>query len=356
MNLPENFAEIDTPAILIDLDVAENNIANFQKLCDKVGIKLRPHIKTHKIPFLAKQQIKAGAIGITCQKISEAEAIISEGGINDVLITYNILGNAKLTRLRKLARQTRLSVIADNNTVINGLSSAFANAPERLRVLVECDTGANRCGAQTPEQAANLAEQIANAPGLTFAGLMTYPPPEAVAEVQDWLQKTRTEIESRNLKVEVVSSGGSPDMWKLAEMNAVNEYRAGTYIYFDRSLQMRNTCQWHNCALTVLTTVVSTPKKHRAIIDAGSKVLTSDLLGAEGHGHILSKPQLTINSLSEEHGQITANTPTQLQVGQRLQIVPNHACVVANMLDEVVLTRGKKITGVAKVTARGQVW
>ena len=151
------FPEIDPPAVLVDLDIAEANIDRFQAHCDRHGLRLRPHIKTHKLPRLAQRQIAAGAIGITCQKISEAEAMIAEGGVEDVLLTYNILGAEKLARLRKLADRVRLSVVCDNAQVAEGLSAAFCDADAPLPVLVECDTGAGRCGVQTPEAAAELA-------------------------------------------------------------------------------------------------------------------------------------------------------------------------------------------------------
>ena len=138
--------EIDTPAIIVDLNIVKENIQTYQRYCDDIGIKLRPHIKTHKIPTLAKLQISAGAVGITAQKISEAEAIISEGGINNVLITYNIIGELKLKALRNLANKVKTSVVADSSFCIKGLSKTFKGAKEALHVLVECDTGASRCG------------------------------------------------------------------------------------------------------------------------------------------------------------------------------------------------------------------
>lgn len=349
------FPEIDTPAVLVDLDVAEANIDRYQAYCDEHGLKLRPHIKTHKLPSLAKRQIAAGAVGITCQKISEAEAMIAEGGVDDVLLTYNILGAAKLARLRALAERIRLSVVADNAIVVEGLSGAFADAPAPLTVLVECDTGAGRCGVQTPDDAADLAARIHAAPGLRFGGLMTYPPVAGGAAVQDWLETARAAIEARGIDVPVVSGGGSPDMWAAHEIPAITEYRIGTYIYNDRSLQARGVCGWDDCALSVLATVVSVPTGDRAVIDAGSKVLTSDLLGLDGHGHVLGRPDIRITVLSEEHGTLHAER-IGLTVGDRVRIVPNHACVVANMLDHVTLTRGSRIEGPAPVAARGQVW
>lgn len=350
------FEQISTPSVLIDLDVAEANIARYQAYCDAHGLALRPHIKTHKVPLLAKKQIAQGAVGITCQKISEAEAMLSEGGISDLLLTYNILGQDKRDALKALASRTRLSVVADNETVVSGLSQTFTSASADLDVLVECDTGAGRCGVQSPEDAAKLALMIDQAPGLTFKGLMTYPPAGQSHAVDQWLQTAKAQIEASNLKVEIVSSGGSPDMWQAHLGTTVTEYRTGTYIYNDRSLVARGVCSFDDCALTILATIVSRPTPRRAIIDAGSKVLTSDLLGLDGFGHILGHDELKIDQLSEEHGRVVSEKPIQLSVGDRVRIVPNHACVVTNMLDEVQLIRGEQFETTSPVVARGRVW
>ncbi|WP_428523242.1 D-TA family PLP-dependent enzyme [Roseibium sp.] len=349
-----SFEDIQTPAVLVDLDIAEANIDAYQAYCMKHGLALRPHIKTHKLPFLAKRQLDAGAIGITCQKISEAEAMITDGGIDDVLITFNVLGAEKLERLKALAGKVRLSVVADNTSTVKGLSDAFSDTASRLTVLVECDTGAERCGVTSPEAARDLAQIINQSPGLTFGGLMTYPPAGREAEVQDWLTKARDMIVADGLEVAVISNGGSPGMWQAEEVPVATEYRIGTYVYNDRSLVSRGVCDWGDCALTVLTTVVSVPAPDRAVIDAGTKVLTSDLLGLNGHGLVLGRPDITVDALSEEHGVLRAET-IGLEVGDRIRIVPNHVCVVSNMVDEVQLIRGEQALGPSPVSARGKV-
>jgi len=354
--LQMNLVAIDTPCVLIDLDVVESNIEKYQAYCDKHHLGLRPHIKTHKLPFLAEKQLAAGALGITCQKVSEAEAMTSGGNIQDVLLTYNILGNEKVARLRALASKVQISVVADNQTVVDGLSAGFADAPTPLPVLVECNTGADRCGVASPKDAAKLAEKIGVSPGLRFAGLMTYPPIGRAAQVLEWLTAAKSLIEAQGQSVEIISSGGSPDMFEAHKVPLVTEYRVGTYIYNDRSLVARGVCDWRDCALTVLATVVSVPSTHRAVIDSGSKVLTSDLLGLDGYGHVIGRPDLVIDQLSEEHGRVICDNPIRLEVGDRVRIVPNHACVVSNMLDHVTLVRGADVERQAEVVARGQVW
>jgi D-serine deaminase-like pyridoxal phosphate-dependent protein len=350
------FPEIQTPAVLVDIDVAKRNIQRFQTYADGRGLRVRPHIKTHKLPAIAEIQLRAGAVGITCQKVSEAEAMAAGSDqIRDVLITYNILGEDKLRALRALSEKVKLAVVADSRTVIEGLSAAFAGRERPLTVLVECNTGADRCGVASPENAAELADAIAKAPGLEFGGLMTYPPVGGAANVQAFMSRAKSLIEQSGLAVACVSSGGTPDMMSADKAPVTTEYRPGTYAYNDRSLVSRGVCGWDDCALTVLATVVSTPAANRAVIDAGSKTLTSDLLGLSGYGHVLGRPDLAVDQLSEEHGRLTAAGDIGLKVGQRVRIVPNHACVVSNMVDAVHILNGGEVTASWPVVARGKI-
>jgi D-serine deaminase-like pyridoxal phosphate-dependent protein len=349
-------AGIDTPAVLIDMEVARRNILGFQRLADSLGMTARPHIKTHKLPRIARLQLEAGAIGITCQKVSEAEAMLDAcPEIRDILITYNILGAQKLERLRQLSHRVRLTVVADSATTVNGLSAAFAGEPEPLTVLVECNTGADRCGVGTPQEAAALGQQIAQAPGLQFGGLMTYPPAGDTARVQTFMTEAVARLTAKGIAVSTVSSGGTPSMAEAGAAPVATEYRAGTYVYNDRSLVARGVCTWADCALTVLATVVSVPAANRAIIDAGSKALSSDLLGLVGYGHVLGRPDIVIDQLSEEHGRLISQGPIGLKVGDRLRIVPNHACVVTNLFDKVHLLELGQPAAPTLVVARGKV-
>jgi len=350
------FPEIQTPAVIVDIDVAKHNVQDFQAYADAHGLKVRPHIKTHKLPAIAEIQLRAGAIGITCQKVSEAEAMAAGSElVRDVLITYNIVGDEKLRALRALAEKVKLAVVADNRIVIDGLSAVFAGSERALTVLVECNTGADRCGVASPENAAELADAIAKAPGLAFGGLMTYPPTGGTANVQAFMVRAKSLIEEMGLTVSCVSSGGTPDMMSAHTAPITTEYRPGTYVYNDRSLVSRGACSWNDCALTVLTTVVSTPAANRAIVDAGSKILTSDLLGLSGYGHVLGRPDIAIDQLSEEHGRLTAADDIGLKVGQRVKIVPNHACVVSNMVDAVHIVSRYHFVATWPVVARGKI-
>ena len=353
--MPTTIDSIETPALIIDEAVALANIRAFQDHCDKAGLKLRPHIKTHKSVRMARAQLAAGAVGITCQKIGEAE-VMADGGIDDILITFNILGQAKIRRLRALAeRVSRLSVTVDNETVVEGLCAGFADAPASLGVLVECDTGAGRCGVQIPEQAARLGMQVAQSPGLAFHGLMTYPAVAGQADVVAFMKDAKARLQTAGIACPEVSSGGSPDMWQAETAGVITEYRIGTYIYNDRSLVARGSCKWSDCAAHVLATVVSTPAPGRAVIDAGSKMLTSDLLGLDGHGHVVEYPEARIVALSEEHGTLALPEGTNLQVGERIRIVPNHVCVVSNMVNRAWLKEECGIWSTLSIDARGRV-
>lgn len=349
------YPELDTPCVVIDETRTEQNIARFQRYCDEYGIRLRPHIKTHKLTYLARKQVNAGAQGICCQKLGEAE-VFAAAGFDDILISYNIVGARKLQRLRELAERVRqLTVVADSVAVLQGLSTAFA-ATKPLGVMIECDTGAGRCGVRTPAEVVALARQVEALPGLQLRGLMTYPQPFMEERVQQWLQTAAAYCAAEGIRVEVFSSGGTPSMWYAHKAPIVNEYRAGTYVYQDRSQIAQGACTEQDCALMVLSTVVSVPAPGRVIIDAGSKALTSDLLGQEGYGQIIGHPQARITSLSEEHGILSVPPTATFTVGERLLILPNHACPVSNLFDQVHFCRGGRFIHSQQVEARGKVY
>jgi D-serine deaminase-like pyridoxal phosphate-dependent protein len=280
----------------------------------------------------------------------------SEGGIDDIFLTYNIIGEQKLEELRILSEKVRLSVVADSKQCVEGLAEVFKNANKQLCVFVECDTGAERCGVTNPFEACELAKHIHSKAGLLFGGLMTYPPAGQSNNVNSFLTDAKDLIEKQNISVDVVSIGGSPDMWNAGQIPIATEYRIGTYIFNDRSLIIRGVCEETDCALAVRSTVISTPTETRAVIDAGSKTLTSDLFGLAGYGYVINHPELDIYQLSEEHGIIRSKNPTGLKIGQVLTIIPNHACVVSNMASEVIFTRGRNYIKTQSVVARGTVW
>ncbi|WP_172293711.1 D-TA family PLP-dependent enzyme [Pseudoruegeria sp. HB172150] len=349
--------ELMTPLPVIDEARLAGNIARVQDYMTGIGRNFRPHIKTHKLPELAAAQVEAGAVGINCQKVTEAE-VFAEAGFDDILITYNILGPARLARLRALNdRIAALSVTADNAVTVRGLADTFG--PDRpLTVLVECDTSAGRCGVQTAGDAVALAQEIARAEGLRFGGLMTYPPSGGAAKVEAFLSETLTLLSQAGLPCPTVSIGGTPDLFLSDQVPSATEHRAGTYIYNDRAMVRAGHVGPEHCAMHILATVVSRPTETRAIVDAGSKALTSDLLGFQDHGLIEEYPDARIVALSEEHGTVdlSAVEGPGPQVGEMVRVVPNHTCVVTNLFDRMVFHDGARVTRVVDVAARGKVW
>jgi D-serine deaminase-like pyridoxal phosphate-dependent protein len=348
-------ADLETPAVLIDIDRAEANLRKAQDAADRAGIALRPHIKTHKLPLFARRQVELGAVGITVQKLGEAE-VMADAGLTDMLLTFNILGAAKLRRLKALHDRVIIRVVADSSETVAGLAATFTDPAHPLGVFVECDTGMGRCGVQSPEAALALAQAIVAAPGLAFAGLMTYPAAKKYREAADWLAAAKALFDAEGIDLPTITTGGTPDIWHMAEAGVATEYRPGTYIYMDRSQVAAGAATWDDCALTVLATVVSRPTESRAIIDAGSKTLTSDLLGMEGHGYVVDFPEARITGLSEEHGTLDISAcVTKPRIGDTIRIVPNHCCPVSNLFDRVNLVRGNDVVDAVAVAARGRV-
>lgn len=347
--------DLDTPCITIDLDAVERNLARAQDYCRRNGLALRPHVKTHKIPELARRQIELGGVGITCQKIGEAE-VMADAGIDDILLTYNIVGRHKLERLVALARRTTLTLVFDSREAAAGVSSAISAAGLAIGAMVECDTGAGRCGVQSPEAAAELAAAFSQLPGLTFHGLMTYAPKGTTAATSAWLAEAVAACDRKGLAVAVVSTGGTPDLYRAREVAAATEHRPGTYIYSDRYMVAHGVGTLEDCAIRIVTTVVSRPTEGRAILDAGSKTLSSDPMGLEGYGYLLEYPKATLPGMSEEHGHLDVSAcNARPAIGERVTIIPNHACAVSNLHDVVYGVRGNRVERAFAVAARGKV-
>jgi D-serine deaminase-like pyridoxal phosphate-dependent protein len=347
---------LDTPVATVDLDAVERNIARMQGYCDEHGLAFRPHIKTHKLPAIAHMQLRAGAVGITCQKLGEAE-VMEAAGLRDIFVSFPLVGAEKAERLAALAGEASLSVAADSAAVARGLSPALAAAGTEVGFLVELDGIFARTGVQTAEEAADLAALADSLPGLRFDGLMAYPTtPETGPAVRDAIEA----IHSRGLEVRRVSAGGTPTFFTNHEVPEITEVRAGTYIYGDRTCIANGTVPLENCALRVRATIVSRPTAERGILDCGSKTLTNDAVedatGGGGHGLIVEYPEARLHTLHEEHGFVDfAACADRPEIGDVVTIVPNHACGCTNMHDEVVVHRGGRIVGVWPVAARGKL-
>ncbi|MEM8854032.1 MAG: alanine racemase, partial [Pseudomonadota bacterium] len=258
-----------TPSLVIDLDVVDRNIAKLQALCDGAGVANRPHIKTHKSVDLAKRQMAAGAQGITCQKLGEAE-VMAAGGIDDIVISYNLLGEATMGRLARLAERTTVAVCADNPVVVEHLGTAASQMTRPLRVLVECDTGRKRAGVVTPNEAVTLARTIEATPGLIFEGLLLYPPEDGWPQTLAFFAETRDGLADAGLSPRIVSTGGTPNLANLGQLQGATEHRSGTFIFNDKMMLSQGAATLEELALHVVATVVSRAEEDRGILDAGS--------------------------------------------------------------------------------------
>ena len=348
-------SELDTPAVTINLDRLEANIRRVQALVAGHGIGNRPHIKTHKIPAIGKMQMQAGAIGITCQKIGEAKAFVDAGVSEDILLTFNIVGEAKTDRLMELSsRVKRLAVVADNETVVRGLSEAGVRHGRDVPILIECDTGFGRNGVQTPEAARSLGRFAMNMPRIRFEGLMTYP--NKAPATGEFLSRAIELFEADGIPVPVVSGGGTPALKTLGDFPMVTEHRAGTYVYNDVMMASSGAASWDDCAMHVRATIVSVPTENRAIVDAGSKVLTREQYFVKDFGRLVEYPDAVVGNVSEEHGMIDLSRSLKKpKVGEVVNIIPNHCCVVSNMVDEVHGLRDGNVEVTWPVAARGKV-
>ena len=346
---------LDTPAVTIHLDRLEANIRRVHGELARHGIANRPHIKTHKIPAIGAMQMAAGAIGITCQKLGEVEVFTDAGVADDVLLAYNIVGRAKTERLMALAKRLRrLAVVLDNDVVARGLSEAAVVHGGEIPFLVECDTGFGRNGVQTPEAALDLARAAMKMRGLRFEGLMTFPNREPDTGI--FLGRALELFAQAGIQVPVVSGGGTPATFKAGALPMLTEHRAGTYVYNDVMTVASAAATWADCAMQVRVTVVSRPTDTRAVIDAGTKVLTSDQYHVKGYGHLMEYPEAIVTGLSEEHGIVDLSACRERpRVGDVVNVVPNHCCVVSNMVDEVYGVRAGAVEIVWPVAARGAV-
>ncbi len=359
--------DLETPAVLIDLDVMERNLARMAEYCRQHGLALRPHTKTHKIPELAYRQIKSGASGITVAKLGEAEVMV-QAGLADILIAYPIVGREKAARLAALAERASLMVSLDSEEAVRGISRSAQERGVRVGVLVELDVGFRRCGLQRPEEAVALARLIQDLPNVDFRGLMFYPGHFMVSEperrrlledVNVRLRRFYEAFDRAGLLIAIVSGGSTPTAYSSHEFAGVTEIRPGMYIFNDRTMVGLGVARLEDCALSVLVTVVSTSVSGRAIVDGGSKTFSNDRYRAgdgRGFGLVREDPEAEVEALSEEHGHLDiSRSLRRYRVGERLTIIPNHVCTVMNLHDEVYGVRGDQVEAVWRVAARGRV-
>lgn len=364
---------LDTPSVIVDLTLLERNIAEMAGVARAAGVALRPHIKTHKTPQIARLQLAAGAVGVTCAKLGEAEAL-ADAGIDDIFICYPIVTELKARRLVALARRpgVRVSTIVDSPQGIAALSAAFAGESAPLETLVKVDTGLGRVGVAPGAAAVALARAVDAAPGLRLGGIcahegLTYgsPDPEGRAAAgrsgAEALVATARDLAAAGLPCDRVSTGSTPGAGAAAGVAGVTEMRPGNYVFYDAMQAGLGVVPPERCALSVIVTVVSHPARERATIDAGSKTLTSDqgahgLTSARGYGIVAGREDIQIEKLSEEHGWLRLDpVGSDVAIGETLTVIPVHACPVANLASELVAVRGGAIVDRWPVAARGRV-
>jgi D-serine deaminase-like pyridoxal phosphate-dependent protein len=357
-----------TPYLLIDGTQLERNILRMANVARENGIALRPHVKTHKIPRIAREQLQAGAAGITVAKLSEAE-VMADGGIEDIFIAYPLVTEAKIRQAVRLGERVRLIVGVDSLEGARRLSEA-AEGPN-LEVRLEVDTGLRRTGIPRDE-AVGLAGEIESMGNLDLTGIYTYRGAVLGGSKTLELEKAGLEegrvmvslaeqMRERGIRIKDVSVGSTPTAEYVAKVEGVTEIRPGTYVFYDRMQARLGACSLDDCAAVVVCTVVSRPTGDLAILDGGSKTFATDVapgadpLNLEGYGHIVGYPDAVLERLTEEHGMLSVDEDCDLEVGDTLQIIPNHICSTVNLHDQVYLVGEDGAVEETRVAARGKV-
>ncbi len=361
---PSRIQDVATPAVLVDVDVMERNLVAMADRARSAGVGLRPHAKTHKVLEVGRAQIAAGARGLTLAKTSEAE-VFASAGFDDIFVAFPVVGADKARRLLALADRIRLAVGVDSLEGAETLARPFAAAGRRLDVMLKIDSGLHRVGV-APEGAVGLARRLADAPGLRLRGIFTHAghayggaTPAEVARIGAEEGATMAEVGARlraeGLPIEEVSVGSTPTA-RHDMVKGVTECRPGSYVYNDGSQVGLGVCGIEDCAMTVLATVVSVPAPDRAVIDAGSKALSTDPMRPRplGFGLVLGTKS-RLSRLSEEHGVIDVAASDGFRVGDRVRVLPNHCCVVSNLHDRVLAVRGDAVEAEWRVAARGRM-
>lgn len=340
-----------------------------QNLVRETGKKLWPHTKTHKCPEIAKMQIEEGACGITVAKLGEAEVMI-ENGIKDVHIAYPVYGEVKKERLIKVLKKAKIVISLDSFKVASFLSDLGRKIGDRISIFFEINTGLNRCGVEPNFESVQLAKKINELPGINFKGLMYYPGTAYSLEGREVIKKKAIEqynvmkgfknkLESAGITVREVSSGSTPTIEFERNLDEITELRPGGYIFNDRNQIAIGRVVEERCAAAVLATVVSVPVPERAIIDAGSKAFCSDgILGdfSKGFGLIKGRNDLIVKKLNEEHGILRSkNNNINLKIGDRLEIIPNHICVVVNNFNQIYITQKRRVIKEFHISGRGKL-
>jgi D-serine deaminase-like pyridoxal phosphate-dependent protein len=342
--------DLDTPAVVCDLDVMEKNLREMAAHCRELGIPLRAHTKSHRIPELAHRQMASGCVGIACQKLGDVEVMVN-AGLKEILIPYNVVGAVKVERLVRLVRRAPVMVAIDSEDTARGIAEVAGPAGVRVRALIEMDTGAKRCGVQSPEEAQNLARTMVKLKGLDLKGVMTYP---SRKDAKPFLDEVKERFRKDGLPLEIVSGGGTGSEAVSKEIECT-ETRSGSYIWEGlRRVGKSDDLSPERCPVRVVCTVVSVPTKGRVIIDGGMKTFAS--YPPTPYGYCVEHPEIKIARMSVEHGHIDSSESShEFKVGERLTIIPLHQEMCINLHDEIVGVRGDRVEVVWPVAGRGKV-
>lgn len=358
--------DLDTPALVVDLDIMERNLTRVARYCADHKLQLRPHTKTHKSIALARRQLALGAVGLTVAKVGEAEVMLGAAP-EDLLIAYPVFGPPKLRRITEVAKTTAVTLALDSIETAAPLSAAAAEAGVDIGVLVEVDVGMGRVGV-SPDAAVPLAKQLAAMPNLHFRGITFYPghikDPKS-SEGQEKMEQLSTHVSTlvgrfsdEGLRPGIVSGGSTPALFHSHQITGLTEIRPGTYIFNDLNTVASDACTIEDCAATVLVTVVSQTRPGHMIIDGGSKTFSSDRLstGEPGHGRLVEAPESVFTKMNEEHGYMDISAAQRtFSVGEKVQVIPNHVCVVVNLHEQVYGVRNGQVEEVWKVEGRGKL-
>jgi D-serine deaminase-like pyridoxal phosphate-dependent protein len=360
-------SDLETPALLIDLDVMEGNLRRLADYSQKHRLRVRPHTKTHKIPALARKQLDLGAAGLTVAKVGEAEVMLAAQP-PELLVAYPIVGRKKLERLMQVAAKTSVTVSLDSLVVARQLSEAANSAGIEIGVLAEVDVGLGRVGVPPGETLLQLIQQIQQLPGLRFDGIAFYPGQiksldeegeQALKSLAQMLERILDDLRRAGFEARIVSGGSTPTLFHSHRLPGLNEIRPGTYIFNDRNTALSGACSFDECAASVLVTVVSTAKTGQMIIDGGSKTFSSDGPAPPtelSFGRVVDSPDAVFTKMNEEHGFVDLRRAGQkFNVGDRVRIIPNHVCVAMNLHECVYGIRGDSVEQTWRVEGRGKL-
>jgi D-serine deaminase-like pyridoxal phosphate-dependent protein len=362
-----HISELETPALVIDLDIMERNLERVSAYARSNGLRLRPHTKTHKTPDLGRRQIASGADGLTVAKVGEAEVML-RADPSDLLLAYPVIGERKLERLMAVASRTDLTVSLDSLEAARQLSASAQRAGIRVGVLAETDVGMGRVGVHPGQPLRELGCGISRLPALDLRGIAFYPGhikannEEGLRAMDHLAEIVEQNVESwrrEGLPAPVVSGGSTPTLFHSHRVKGLNEIRPGTYIFNDRNTVACGACAFEDCAAAVLVTIVSTARKNGFIIDGGSKTFSSDRLGtgADNHfGLIREAPEAKFFQMNEEHGYVDAGESAgRFRIGDRVTVIPNHICVAVNLHEQIYGVRGEEVEQVWRVEGRGKL-